>query len=55
MQWHTQPRNITTTYKVKVDFTLPTLNTTNLLMCKCHVDDYDKGRYDMILVQDIIT
>ena len=29
MQWHTQAGNITTNLKVKVDFTLPALITTN--------------------------
>ena len=39
IQWHTQSRNITTNHKVKINFTLPTLFTTNVVMWKCHVDD----------------
>ena len=32
MQWHTQAGNITTDYKVKVDFTLPALSTKIFVM-----------------------
>ena len=55
MQWNTQSRNITTYLKVKVDFTLPALSTTNVVTWNCHVDDSAKGRYDMILGRDILT
>ena len=55
MQWHTQAGNITTNIKVEVDFTLPTLSATNVVMCKCHMDDSAKGRYYMILGRDIFT
>ena len=55
MQWHTQAKNITTNLKVKVYFTLPAVNVMNAVMWKCHVDDPDKGRQDMILVQGILT
>ena len=44
-----QAVNITTNIKVKVDFTLPTLSTTNFVYWKSSVDDSDKGRYDIIL------
>ena len=27
----------------------------NVVMWKCHVDDSDKGRYNIILEQDILT
>ena len=52
-QWHTQAGNTTTKLKVKVDFTLPALNATNSVTWKCHVDDSAKGRYDMIIEQDL--
>ena len=55
MQWHMQAGNIPTNLKVKVDFILPALSATNFVTCKCHVDDSAKGRYDMILGQDILT
>ena len=55
MQWHTQDVNITTNLKVNIYFTLPTLSATNFVLWKCHVDVSAKGRYDMILVQDILT
>ena len=48
MQWHTQARNNSTGIKVKVDFTLPTLSSTNFVPWNCHVDDSAKGRYDKI-------
>ena len=38
MQWHMQAGNITTNFKVNVDFTLPALSTTNVVTWKCHVD-----------------
>ena len=31
IQWHTQAGNITTNIKIKVDFTLPALSTTNVV------------------------
>ena len=49
MQWHTQAINITTNLKFKVDFNLPTLSATNILTWNCHVGEYSKSRYDMIL------
>ena len=55
MQWHTQVGNITTNIKVKVDFALPALIATNVVMWKFHVDYSAKGRYDIILGRDILT
>ena len=55
MQWHTQAGNITTNIKVEVDFTLPALSATNVVMWKCHMDDSAKGRYDIIVGRDILT
>ena len=55
MQWHMQAGNITTNIKVQVDFTLPALSATNVVTWDFHVDDFAKGRYDMILGQYLIT
>ena len=54
IQWNIQARNITTNIKVNIYFTLPILSAMNVVIWKCYVDDYDKGRYDMILGQDIL-
>ena len=54
MQWQTQAGNITTNFKVKIDFNLPALSATNVVTCKCHVDDSARVRYDMILGRDIL-
>ena len=35
--------------------TLPKLRATNVVACKCHLDDSPKGRYDMLLGQDMLT
>ena len=37
MQWHIKVGNITTNLKVKVDFTLPVLSTTDVVTWKCHM------------------
>ena len=55
MQWHTQAGNITTNNKVKIYFTFPVIITTNVVMWKCHVYKYAKGRYYMILGCYILT
>ena len=52
-QWHTQAINITTNIKVNVDFNLAELSAMNVVTWKLHVDNFIKGRYDMILGQDI--
>ena len=46
---HKQAANITTNLKVKTYFTLPEFSTTKILIWDCHVDDYAKVRYAMIL------
>ena len=48
MQCHTQASNITTHIKVEVEFTLPTINATNVVMRKYHVDESAKEICDMI-------
>ena len=55
MQWHTQTRNIATNIDIKVYFILPALSAKNVVAWICHVDYSSKGRYDMILRQDILT
>ena len=54
MQWHTQDVNITTNLKVKLYFTLPAFSDTNVVTCKCHVDDSAKGGYGIILRRYIL-
>ena len=54
IQWHTQKGIITTNLKVRIDFTLPKLSATMFLTWNCHVEDSDKGRYDMILGRDLL-
>ena len=55
MQWHTQDRNIITNLKVQGGFTLPVISATDVVMWDCHGDEYAKGRYDMILGQDLLS
>ena len=55
IQWHTQDGNITTNHKVKMDYTLTTLSTLNVMTLKFHVDDSTKGSDDMILAQYLLT
>ena len=50
MQWHS---NISTNFKVEVDFPLHTLSAKNAVTWKGHVDDSAKGIYDMILGRDL--
>ena len=50
-----QAVNITNHLKIKVDFTLPTIIVKNIVTWTCHLDDSDKGRYNLILVQDMLT
>ena len=55
MQWQTQAGNITTNFKVKVDFTLHAFSATNVVTWQCHVDDSAKGGYFMILGRYLLT
>ena len=50
-----QAGNITSNIIVKLDFTLPALSSTDVMTCEFHVDEYDEGRYDMVLGRDILT
>ena len=54
MQWNTEAGNITTNLKVKIDFTLPALSPTNGVTWRFHVDNSDKGRYNIILRQYLL-
>ena len=51
MQWNKKAGNINTTINNRVDFTLPALSETNVATQKCHMDDSNKGMYDMLLGQ----
>ena len=55
IKWHTQAGNMTTKLKVKVDFKLTALSATNVVTCECLVDEFTKGRYDMILGRYLLT
>ena len=55
MQWQIQAGNITTNFKIKVYFTLPALSVMNVVAWKCHVDDSERGMYDIILGRDLLT
>ena len=50
-----QAGSSTTNLKVKIDFTLPELSATKIVTWNFHVDDYNKGRYGMILGRDLLT
>ena len=50
-----QEGKITTNIKFNIDFTLPELSVTKIVMWDFHVDDFDKIRYNMILGRDILT
>ena len=54
MQWKTQAGNITTNINVEIYFTLPAISAANVVTWHCHVDESDKGRYNMTLGQDIL-
>ena len=47
--------NITNNLKVKIIFTLPDFSVTNILTWNYHMDESNKGRYDMILCGNIST
>ena len=54
MQWEIHAGNLTTYYKSKVSLRLPELNTANVLMWECHLDDYTRIKYTMILCRDLL-
>ena len=53
--WETQAGKFTTSRKVNLDFFLPEFSATKIMKWKCHVDEYTKGRYYMILGRDLLT
>ena len=55
MQWNKQSGNIKTNLNFKIYYTLTALSATNDVSWNCHVDDSAKGRYDMIVGQDLLT
>ena len=55
MQCHAQDGNITTNIKVQIYSTLPPLSATDVVTWECHVDDSDKGIYDIILGKYLLT
>ena len=50
-----QAGNITTNLKVKIYFTLPQISATKTATWNFHVDDYARGRYDIILGRCLLT
>ena len=44
MQRHTQAGKITTNLKVIIDYNLPELRATKIVMWNCYVDDSADGR-----------
>ena len=54
LQWHIQVGSITTNLKVKIYFTLSGLSAAKIVMWNFHVNEFSKGRYDMILGRYIL-
>ena len=44
-----------TSKKVNVDFCPQEFSTTKIVSWKCHVDNKNNSRYDMILGRDLLT
>ena len=44
-----------TTEMANVDFWLSTFSAMKTVMWKCHMDEYDEGRYGIILGRDLRT
>ena len=55
MKWNTQAGKFITNSMVKVEFSLPVISTTKIVIWKCHVDDSTAGRYDMIISRYLLT
>ena len=55
IQWQTKAGNVTTNLKLEVDFNLPEVSATNVVIWKFHVDESTNDRYDMILERDLLT
>ena len=52
--WGTQARKFTTSKKVNVDFCLPEFIAMEIVTWKWHVDEYNNGKYDMLLGRDLL-
>ena len=55
LQCHAQAGNITTNINVRIDFNLPELSVTNILMWNFDVHDSATGKYEMILSRNLLT
>ena len=54
--WNTKGGNFTTSYKAKVQFTLPELDSNKVINLECQVDNNNKeSRYDMIIGRDLLS
>ena len=53
--WETQAGNFRASKNVSIDFCLPEFSATNIVAWKCHVDESNNGRYDMILGRYLLT
>ena len=55
MQWHMQAGIINTNLKVKIDFTLPYISATKILVWNFHLDDSARREYYIIVGRDPLT
>ena len=55
MPWHTQAGSITTNLKIKINFTFSELISIRIVKWDFHVDDVNKGIYDIILGIYLLT
>ena len=55
MKFHTQEVKITINLKVKIEFTLSELSTTNIVTWYCHFYESAMVRYTMFLGRHILT
>ena len=53
--WETQAGKFTNSNKVNIYFCLTEFSATKKVTCKCHMEESNKGRYDMILGRDLVT
>ena len=53
--WETQSWKFATSKTGNVDFFLPEFSATKIVTWKCHVDESNNSRYDMILGRYLLT